>query len=949
MPSISSGCIRLCYELHFGKTRRNTVLIPKSEPTGTILSKHMLREHMLHLSALDQLIARELCARPVFGQLTDVELARLIPLLVKRNTSCKKQPLVLEEMRLQPRLHIVPSRQEHIGLTLRLQGPGQQVFPLDNGRLICGNQAFFVMGATVFPVHSPDPAGLALWAAENMQTITDTTSPTERDKMVHMLIRSGIPEDDLSALAIKRGSPRQVCVRISDGTNTKRALKTVCAYAQIKLDYDGHVIPFLGLRPKHPYAITKQQGSVCIIERDASFENSLGQHLRQMGFRFLQDKQVFVLDGDNALQALDPNIRFFPKDWSIDRTRQSIAFREDLDLSASIAMPEAQGQLSVGFDVSMVDHGKRALCLVEFKELLAWLSSGKQHLKLQDGSFVAPSPQFARKLRIAKELGADTHRVLVSPMCIGLLRTLQDQDALNCADAATQDWLNELAGMQTPRQVDLPVHLKTVLRDYQARGLDWLAMLHRHRLTGILADDMGLGKTVQTLALLLRLREQEGPKPSLVIAPTSVVSTWRDEAIRFTPGLSVLLWQGLPKFRLTLSPQKADVVVTSYAIVRKDIDILSRFAFRYVVLDEAQSAKNASTQNARSIRKLKSDRRLALTGTPIENRPEELWAAFDFLAPGFLGSASHFKRTYVRLKGDKPDNTSALKSDDALFMLRTRVRPFVLRRLKQEVAPELPPKMEHIVRCDMFPAQQALYDHVAQTLHTSLTHKIERVGVNKSRLDVLAALMRLRQICADPRLLPVDENVRVPPSAKLDLFVELMREALAAEHRVIVFSQFVKMQQQLIKALNSLQVDPLWLHGRTRNRNKVVKAFQDPKGPPVIVVSLRAGGTGLTLTRADTVMHYDPWWNPAVERQATDRAHRLGQTKTVSVYKLVCRNTIEERVLALAQKKEALASMLLWSEGGTGAKQIDLNDVIALFRPEPVLQSGEPHEQNHLT
>jgi len=306
----------------------------------------------------------------------------------------------------------------------------------------------------------------------------------------------------------------------------------------------------------------------------------------------------------------------------------------------------------------------------------------------------------------------------------------------------------------------------------------------------------------------------------------------------------------------------------------------------------------------------------------VENRPEELWAAFDFLAPGFLGSLRAFRKRYARPieRGE----------DAALMLLRARVQPLVLRRLKADVAKELPPKIESVVRCEMSAAQRALYEHVAGELRESVRQKIESVGIERARLSILAALTRLRQICCDPSLLPVPPGMKTPESSKLALFTELMREALESERKVVVFSQFVEMQKRLITVIRRLGVEPLWLHGGTRSRDKVVAAFQDPGGPPVIVVSLKAGGTGVTLTRADTVMHYEPWWNPAVERQATDRAHRLGQRQQVTVYKLIAARSIEERVLEMAVRKDDLADRLLAAEG-TGAKSITIDEILRLL------------------
>ncbi|HET6346704.1 MAG TPA: SNF2-related protein, partial [Myxococcota bacterium] len=382
---------------------------------------------------------------------------------------------------------------------------------------------------------------------------------------------------------------------------------------------------------------------------------------------------TFTAQGEAALRVLDPAVRLFPPTWRIDRGTSGPVFHRDLALDTQIQMLEERGLLDLRIQVNTVNEADTVAALVGMKELLAWLHSGKRYVRLADGSFAAPSARFRQGLRILGDLGADTDRALVSPLCIGLLRAIGDQAALRAVDDATRAWLDELAHAEAPQSVPQPGGLDAQMRDYQRRGLDWLMMLHRHRLTGILADDMGLGKTLQTLSLLLTVRDAEGPKPSLVVAPTSVVTVWRDEAARFAPGLKVVLWYGPPEVRHSLDVSTADLVVTSYGILRRDAERFAEVPFRYVILDEAQSAKNATSHNAAAIRRLKSERRLALSGTPLENRPEELWSVFDFLAPGFLGSLRQFRKRYA---------TPISRGDgDALGLLRMRMQPLILRRL----------------------------------------------------------------------------------------------------------------------------------------------------------------------------------------------------------------------------------------------------------------------------
>ncbi len=908
--------VRLSYRLSLTGRAQQAHLTAKD---GTVrLDEPTLRRMMPHLHPLDAAIARELSGGTVYGQLGDGQLARLLPLLAQRATELNGSTLRIDTRNvLVPRLRVEAAPAKGLRLTLGLCDSAGHWRDIREGRLFAGPQAFFMYGQTIVEVRARAPWELAPWARHPVLELAADLTPSRRDDLVRELGKIGVPDTDLARLAILRQPPERIVahLRSSEGRGGLEAHLLLAA------EYAGEQVAIAGRAPTSPYVVPESEG-LGLIERDLAIEEYVRTQAQVCGLRYDTALGCFVARGERALTMLDPTARALPRDWQIVRVGEFPAFRRDLNLSARVRMVEERGLLEVAVDIGDPDEQAKVEALIGMKELLAWIEGGSRYVQLADGSFVAPSKRFKKSVAALSDMGALAERALVSPLCVGLLRLLGESAAVEAADAATRQWLREVSGEEKPPPVAPPEELAGVLRHYQEHGLDWLAMLHRHRLTGILADDMGLGKTVQTLALLLKMRADEGPKPSLIVAPTSVLSVWRDEAARFVPSLRVLLWHGSPEARKRLSPNEADLVVTSYGILRRDAELLSKVGFRYVVLDEAQSAKNAGTQNARAVRLLKSERRLALTGTPIENRAEELWATFDFLAPGFLGSLRSFRKRYGR-PIDRGDETAAA-------LLSARVHPFVLRRLKEEVARELPPKIESVVRCDMLPAQRALYEHLAGELKESVQRKIQRVGIERAQMDILAALTRLRQVCCDPHLLPGPAGVKRPESAKLALFEELMREALASERRVVVFSQFVEMQKRLIAVIEALGVKPLWLHGGTRRRDQVVARFQDPEGPPVIVVSLKAGGTGLTLTRADTVMHYDPWWNPAVERQATDRAHRIGQDQQVTVYKLVCSRSIEERVIEMAARKDELASRLLGSEG-EGPKRISPEDVLGLI------------------
>lgn len=946
--------IRLAYSITSVPRTQRVLLLPHLHVSEPPMLEADVRQLRSKLHQLDQPIVQEICKSTVFGQITDTQLARLLPLLAQRRTAIGDQRLRIVDLALRPRAKVLREAGQ-IVVTLGLENEDGSWVEWSSGRLLAGSEAFFLVDFRAFPILSPAPWNLSTWMHEPTIKLTgDRLQPAGRDALIRELVASGVPPQDLDALAVRRGPPHSFVLTI---VQTQLNQGEPELGAKLEAHYDAGVVLLDSQRSaanlyveagesQTPSPISESQDAavpeqiqaaenqtellpddevsdVELTERDVAAEDDARNLMRQVGFVYDKPQGLYVTRGESALKILDPSLKLFPKHWKIERGNFALKFHQDLRLDTSVQLLEERGLLDLRIRIESVNDDETVAALVDMQELLIWLQSGRRYVRLSDGSFAAPSAKFRQGLRIIKDLGADGERALISPLCIGLLRAMGDVAALKAVDAATRAWLDEISEIQSPKSVEVPKGLSASLRDYQRRGLDWLMMLHRFRLTGILADDMGLGKTLQSLALLLSVKDSEGPKPSMVIAPTSVVPVWRDEAMRFAPDLKVVTWYGAPEVRRTLPAENADLIVTSYGILRRDVEIFEKINFRYVILDEAQNTKNASSHNAHAIRRLKSERRLALSGTPLENRPEELWSIFDFLAPGFLGSLRYFRKTYV-LAMNKQEN-------DVRGLLRMRLQPLILRRLKQQVASDLPDKIESTMRCEMGSAQRALYEHVAGELRASIKEKISKVGIESAQMDILAALTRLRQICCDPALLPIPKGVKTPASAKLELFEELMREALDSDRAIVVFSQFVQMQRRIIDVVRKLGVDPLWLHGGTKNRDKVVANFQDPKGPPIIVVSLRAGGTGLTLTRADTVVHYDPWWNPAVERQATDRAHRLGQKKVVSVYRLICANSIEERVLALAERKEALAQELLASEGGSGAKQISSEEVLALF------------------
>jgi superfamily II DNA or RNA helicase len=483
--------------------------------------------------------------------------------------------------------------------------------------------------------------------------------------------------------------------------------------------------------------------------------------------------------------------------------------------------------------------------------------------------------------------------------------------------------LKNFAGIQ---DASPPDNLNTELRHYQQQGLNWLQFLREYKLNGILADDMGLGKTVQTLAHLL-LEKEAGrmTSPCLIIAPTSLMSNWRREAERFTPDLRVLILQGPERNQYFDKLEAYDLILTTYPLLPRDEEQLLKYNYHFLVLDEAQIVKNPRAKAARIIRKIDASHRLCLTGTPMENHLGELWSQFDFLMPGFLGNQQQFKKIY---------RTPIEKHADMQQRgrLAKRIAPFMLRRTKQEVEKELPPKTEIIRSVPLYAKQAALYESIRLSMEKKVRNTIAKKGLSRSHITILDALLKLRQTCCDPRTLTLKQAQNIKESAKLDLLMEMLPEQLEEGRRILLFSQFTRMLALIETELLKRNITYSKLTGQTRNRDEAIERFRSGAAD-VFLISLKAGGVGLNLTEADTVIHYDPWWNPAAEAQATDRAHRIGQDKPVFIYKLITEETVEEKILALQEKKRALANGVYRKTEQDQAFNLSADDLNSLFEP----------------
>jgi SNF2 family DNA or RNA helicase len=512
-------------------------------------------------------------------------------------------------------------------------------------------------------------------------------------------------------------------------------------------------------------------------------------------------------------------------------------------------------------------------------------------------------------------------------------------------------FMAQLKGFESIEAVPLPSSFAIQLRPYQQQGFEWLVFLARYGLNGILADDMGLGKTAQTIALLTQMRDEGGSEPNLIVTPTSLLDNWKNEIAKFSPSLKVMIYRGSPGRRDRLRQEIAgyDVILGTYATSRNDATLLNQIPWRHVILDEAHFIKNSAAATTKAIKTIPARHRLALTGTPIQNRLTELWSLFDFLMPEFLGRQMRFRETYeepiAKMQAGRAETQEEFKrGEEARDHLRERIHPFVLRRLKTDVATELPPKIENDIFCSLSPEQVGLYKGFADSAEAKeAVHELVSKGSDRACTAILAALMSLRKICnhADLMLLPKNEGRQrfkepLPGyetrSGKLEALGELLQQCREGGHRALIFCQLTTMMDLLGHYLNSFGMKFLRLDGETppMMRQELVNRFNADTGLDAFLISTRAGGTGLNLTGADTVIFYDHDWNPANDSQAQDRAYRIGQKRTVNVYRLICKGTLEEKILRRQSLKKLLAKSIV-SHDISGMKDFNREELISLF------------------
>lgn len=839
--------------------------------------------------------------------------------------SATKQPL-----RLSPALSATPSWQiineKHLRFTLASKPTAQRILPLSRpyyyltrpgriGPLLVANQAqrvAFLLGIDEF--HTAD---LPSW---NWSQLNLPTPP------------------DIHCSRIKKSRPTPVLML----TTAKPDFRPI---GRLFFDYGGHALELAV--PPRPESLARIKPTYFVrIERDTDFEQRCINVLLEMDLQLFKSKigrrsqQVFGSpknEQEFVWQQIMGRLDYLrEQQWQI-KISNSFGYLESDDVQWTIRA-NARPDQSINTDLFLQVQNQKIPLL---PLIGSWFNNQKSapstppQIQLPDGKTAFLDPKRVEAIlnafsgvftRLSRSASHDTLAELPTQSIAMLAQLKQNMTGKGIqweTDQIISNSLDQLDALRTPQPIDAPSELKAELRDYQRVGLGWLNQLTRLGYHGILADDMGLGKTIQVIAHILN-EKQAGRlnKPAMVIAPTSLLYNWKNEIERFAPTLRSVIHHGSERHDQLDELHGFDIVITSYTLLVRDAEMHCCHDYSYLVLDESQKIKNPTTIVAQTASLIHADHRLCLTGTPIENHLGELWSQFNFLMPGLLGSRRQFEQFY-QIPIERHADTERRER------LTQWLATFILRRTKQSVALELPPKTEIVRYVQMGEDQRELYETIRLTILPQLRDYVQK-KTPRYAVNVLTALLKLRQVCCDPRLIDKSGEFTAQHSAKLDMLLEMVTSMLEEGRRILIFSQFTSMLKLISKALTQENIPWLKLTGQTRHRQPLIDQFQEGE-TPVFLISLKAGGTGLNLTAADVVIHYDPWWNPAVEQQATDRAHRIGQTMPVFSYKLIAAGTVEERIAQLQIRKQALAEDIL--SAATVTRSLDESEWESLFAP----------------
>lgn len=644
----------------------------------------------------------------------------------------------------------------------------------------------------------------------------------------------------------------------------------------------------------------KLEGNGGILVRDIKKEEDILELIKKLGFE-KEENYFEVRDGDKIIDFLTEGVYklqeigevYYSEQFKKTKVYKGNQCKYNLKLNR-------EDMLEFSFNIDGIDQS-------ELISIFESLRENKRYYKLKDGSLVLLNSRELREMvSLIDNLDIDERKLISDKVILPKFFASYINDIVGEEAETNKDFRELINNLKDIKHMEysVPENLKANLREYQKLGFKWFKTLSCYGFGGILADEMGLGKTVQTIALIISDLKKE---PSIIICPTSLVYNWNEEFEKFSSNIKVGIMDGSKKERQEIinNISKYDVVITSYSIIRRDIDEIKKLQFNYCVIDEAQNIKNPASQNSKSVKSIKSYNKFALTGTPIENSLGELWSIFDFIMPGYLLNHSKFLSLYETAIV-KHENYEALKD------LKRRINPFILRRLKRDVLEELPPKIEKNIIINMSEDQRKIYSAYVANFKNEISKQVNMCGLEKTKIKILSALTRLRQICCDPSSFLKDYTGE---SSKINALIEILQGSIEENHKILVFSQFTSVLKNIIRHLDLNNIEYFYLDGSVNSRDRMNIVNEFNKGTiPVFLISLKAGGSGLNLTSADIVIHFDQWWNPAVEEQATDRAHRIGQKNTVEVIKLITKGTIEEKILNIQGKKREIIGSVMDDE-----------------------------------
>ena len=659
------------------------------------------------------------------------------------------------------------------------------------------------------------------------------------------------------------------------------------------------------------------------IIRDEDSEEKMRNQLENLHPKFPDTGEHFF--SLPIHQVMRDNWFFKAFDFFKKEGFEILGLKELKNLKYSPFRPEIKLQAGSGmdwFDLKMeVSFGKQKVRLVDIRKAIL---NNQSYVNLGDGTMGILPEEWLKKYSSIFKIGkVEKDKLKLSEFQLNVIDELYEEIENHEVFKDFLDKRERLQSFQEIKDIKLPSPLKAKLRNYQKEGYNWLNFLHEFKWGGCLADDMGLGKTVQMLSFLLNVSEINPGVTHLAVVPKSLVFNWINEVEKFCPGYKVLRHTGTDRANDSRKFSQYDLIVTTYGLVRSDIEMFREFKFGYIVLDESQAIKNPTTLTAKAVKLLKADNRLIMTGTPIENNTFDLFSQMDFVNPGMLGSLENFKREFANPIDKDKDELAATQ-------LRKLVYPFILSRKKEEVAKELPEKNETIIYCEMSPSQRKIYDHFKDKYRNMLMDKIETEGYHKAGVHILQGLLKLRQICNSPQLLDENDGQFSKDSTKMETLMEMLEDIFSQGNKVLIFSFFKGMLDLVGQALDRKKIGYVTLTGDSHNRESLVETFKLEKDKKAFLISLKAGGFGLNLAEANYVFLIDPWWNPAVEQQAIDRTHRIGQTQSVFAYKLICKDTIEEKILKIQSNKKALGKEFIHTEAGF-LKNLKPEDVKDLF------------------